>query len=581
MRITLPSDHVAPPVARRPRHARGFALLWVAAVLLPALGVGGTALMSWRDVRDDARVRLDRNTEMLRQHALRAFATQEAILAALSRAIAGLSWEEIRRDATLHGLLTELVAAGQPLVRAVVVADEAGRVAAASYEYPARATDLSDRGYMRDLHAGAAQTVGEVLEARPMGWRAFGVARRAPPRPGAQGEPGTLVASFSPEPLVAFYASVVETTADVVALTRLDGAFLARHPPLPAGQGGPDSEAAARLQTALASAGGAGLAPSIIGADGMRRHYVARQVGEWPVAVLYGMNEAALLAEWRQRMMAPLASGLGAAVLLLALTAFAARGAKQERRAAERRMEAEAKLAGASRAAAIGLLAAGLAHDVKNLVQAVHSGTRLMDQRADDPAEVRRCARLLADAAARGGKLVAGMLAFARGGDASPDGPLDALGALRELAELLNRTLGSGWRVKAALPAALPATRGDRPGFEAAVVNLAANARDAMPGGGVVSIATWAETVTEAQEAGRPRPGRYLVVAVSDSGAGIPPDVLARLGEPFFTTKPAGEGTGLGLATVRGFCERAGGVLRISSEPGKGTTAQMWLPVLD
>ncbi|MGG5889596.1 ATP-binding protein [Falsiroseomonas sp. HC035] len=585
MRIALNPDRPGlrpgTPGSKRPSRPRGFVLLWLAALLLPAFGVIGTGLTTWRDVRREAEARLERNAEMLRQHALRAFATQEAILAAIGRASTGRDWEAMRQDAQLHGLLAELTAAGQPVVRGVLVADDQDRVVSASYEFPARPTDLSDRSYLRELRAGAGQTVGEVLVSRPMGWPAFGIARSAPPRPGAEGPRGTLVTSFNPDALASFYASVVEGPQDVVSLVRLDGAILARHPKLPPdAPTGPRPEAEAQIAHALALPRGAPLPAVASRFDGMKRLFVAKRVGEWPVAILYGLEQRALVAAWQRRMAAPLASGLAAAGLLLLLTAIAARGAREQQLAAERRTEAEARLAGASRAAAIGLLAAGLAHDVKNLVQAVRSGTRLMESRAEDPAEVRRCAGLLAASAERGRQLVDGMLAFAHGGAEPEATDLDVAPALRELAELLNRTLGSGWQVKAEIPDALPRARGDRAGFEAAVVNLAANARDAMPRGGRVDISAWVATVPEAPDGEDLQPGSYVVAAVRDRGIGMDAATLARIGEPFFTTKGAGLGTGLGLASVRGFCERAGGVLRVDSEPGRGTTATIWLPTV-
>ncbi|NKC30143.1 hybrid sensor histidine kinase/response regulator [Falsiroseomonas selenitidurans] len=583
MRIDITPDRagqpLAQPLARPPaRRARGFVLLWLSAVLLPGFGVAGTAAMSWRDVRRDAAVRLDRNVEMLRQHALRAFGMQEAILAALSRAIAGRDWDNLREDARLHGLMTELVAAGQPLVRGVLVADGTGHVVAASYEFPARPADLSDRDYVAELHAGGGLAVGQVVESRPLGWTLFPVARRAPPRNDSDAARGVIVGSFNPDPLSGFYASVAEAPRDVVALLRLDGAVLARHPPMPdPARAAPQPWRAALIAAALARPAEQPPLAERSSVDGVRRIFVARQVGEWPVAVLYGLDEEALRASWRQRMVAPLLSGLAACLLLLGLTGLAQRGARRQQLAAEERAAAERKLASASRVASLGLLAAGLAHDVKNLVQAVRSGARLMEQRADDPAEVKRCAGLLADAAERGRRLVVAMLAFASGG--TPDGPegLDVPQALRALVELLSRTLGSGWRVAASLPAHLPLARGDRAGFEAAVVNLAVNARDAMPGGGQVRIA--ARLAEDAP--GAPGPGRYLVVAVTDTGTGMDAATLARLGEPFFTTKDGAGGTGLGLASVRGFCERAGGALRIDSTPGQGTTAALWLPAME
>lgn len=577
MHLAQPPER--PSLRHAPRHAaHGFTLLWAAAILVPLLGVAGAGLLAWRDVRAEAEARLDRTAEMLRQHALRAFSTQEAILAATSRATEGNSWEELRGSRAMHALLGDLSAAGAPVVSGVLVVDGADRVVVASYEFPARGVDLSDRDYIHALRwGGTARAVGEVVESRPMGWRVFPVARLAPPRGDDAGPRGLIVSSFAPAPFEDFYATVAETPNDVVALLRQDGAVLARHPPLPAEQAERHRPAFAAI---LASPRERPVVEVVSPIDGRARLTAVRAVGDWPVLVAYGLSTEALHAAWRHRMVSPLLGGLGAAALLLALTAFAARGARLRQREAESRAEAEAQLARAGRAAAIGLLAAGLAHDVKNLVQAVMSGARLMERRAEDPQEVRRCAGLLADAAERGRKLVDAMLAFARGGaepEESPP-PLSVDLALRGMAELLNRTLGSGWRVRAVIPPGLPPARGDRAGFEAALVNLAANARDAMPRGGVVTIGAWAEQLTEPLEDAGLKPGRYVVVSVSDTGTGMDAPTLARVGEPFFTTKPPGSGTGLGLAAVRGFCARAGGALRLESRPGEGTTAAMWLP---
>jgi two-component system NtrC family sensor kinase len=578
-----PASFPRPGVPHRPRLPQGFRLLWLAAVLVPALGVLGAGVMAWVDVRRDAAARLDRTVEMLRQHALRSFGAQEAILTATSHATARMGWEEMRQDPALHSLLAELVQSLHPLVQAVIVADGLGRVVLASWEFPARPTDIADRDFAVALREGEREAVGEVIVARPMGWTIFPVARLTTPRPGGD-ETGLVAAAFNPDPLAAFYASVVETARDTVLMMRLDGAVLARHPPLrdPAAEHGQRPARQARLAEALARPAGEAPSPSASVGDGLPRLFVARQVGDWPVAVAYGLSMEALNAAWRQRMVVPAVGGVAAAGLLLALTGLAIRGARLQQLAAERRMEAETQLARAGRAAAIGLLTAGLAHDVKNLVQAVRSGARLMDRRADDPAEVRRCAALLGDAAERGRRLVEAMLDFARGGGGDAEGaqpPLEAGQALSDLAELLNRTLGSGWRVKIVVPPGLPPARGDRAGFEAAVVNLAANARDAMPRGGTVTIAAWVEELMETREEAGLKAGRYIVAAVSDTGAGMDPATLARVGEPFFTTKGPGRGTGLGLATVRGFCTKSGGALLLDSEPGRGTTAAMWLPV--
>lgn len=579
--LLVPAPPSGTPPGPRPRPAWGFGALRLAALVIPLVALIGAGFGTWHAVEVEAVSRVERTVGLLRENALRAFGAQEAILAAVSRAMAGREAEELRQDAAFHALLADLAAAGAPATSGVMVADRAWRIVSASWEFPARATDLSDRDYVRLLaDQDERRVLGEAVASRPMGWPIIPVARRAPPRPDRLAAPGVIVSSFSPEALVAFYGSVAEHAGDAVALLRADGAVLARHPP---GEVPEDPTLRPRVAAMLAQIGAAGGRPVWVesAVDGARRLFAARQVGEWPAFVAYGMHQEALAEAWRGRMLAPMFGALAALVLLLALTALAERGTRLQREQAERRAEAEAQLARAGRAASLGLLAAGLAHDVKNLVQAVRSGARVMEQVADAPAEVRRCARLLADAAERGGRLVESMLAFARGGAAPDSGapPLDVRATLAELAELLARTLGAGWRVETQLPPSLPPAHGDRAGFEAAMVNLAANARDAMPGGGVVTISAAEAVVAVGDPPPGLKPGRYVVAAVRDSGIGMDAATLARLGEPFFTTKPPDIGTGLGLATVRGFCARAGGALRFDSAPGRGTTASIWLPL--
>lgn len=566
---------------RLPRLNRGFALLWLGAVLVPALGVAGAGLASWHAVQAEAERRIERTVELLQQNALRAFGTQEVMLAALARAVAGRSAEALRQDAGLHALLADLSASGAPTVSGAVVTDGEGRILSASYEFPAREADLSDRDYIRALTAGGApRAVGAPVASRPMGWPVIPVARRAMQAGPDDASPAIIVSSFNPEAISTFYASVAENPRDIVALLREDGVVLARHPPVTpevALEGKP--RFVAQLADLLSHPGRAGWAPAAL--DGAPRLFVGQRVGDWPVAVSYGLDRSALRAAWRQRMLSPLAGGVAATVLLMALTWTAQRSARRQREQAESRVEAEAQLARAGRAQAIGLLAGGVAHDVKNLVQSVRSGARVLQRRAEDAEEVRRVATLMADAAARGGRLADAMIGFARGGSAGAEGPLpvfDPAQAMAEVADLLARTLGSGWPVRSVVRAGLPAAHGDRAGFEAAVVNLAANARDAMPGGGVVTLAAWMEELAEPLEEAGLRAGRYVVAAVTDGGEGMDAETLARIGEPFFTTKAATGGTGLGLATVRGFCAGAGGALRVESSPGQGTTAAIWLP---
>jgi len=243
------------------------------------------------------------------------------------------------------------------------------------------------------------------------------------------------------------------------------------------------------------------------------------------------------------------------------------------------REEAQARLAHAQRMEALGQLAGGIAHDFNNVLQAVQGGARLIEQRPGDVERTRRLVGMMAEAAGRGAAITRRLLAFSRRADLRAE-PLDAAELLGGLAEVLAHTMGDGIRAAVAVPAGLPPLVADKGQIETVLVNLAANARDAMAGQGTITLG--AELVPVAADGPRPPvglpAGEYLRLSVADTGTGMTPEVLARVTEPFFTTKPHGKGTGLGLAMARGFVEQSGGALHIESAPGAGTTVSLWLP---
>ena len=250
---------------------------------------------------------------------------------------------------------------------------------------------------------------------------------------------------------------------------------------------------------------------------------------------------------------------------------------------AERR-NAEAALLQAQKMQAMGQLAGGIAHDFNNVLQAVSGGAGLIRRRAGDAAAVERLAGMLQDAARRGEAVTRRLLAFSRREELRADS-LDAGELLHGLREVLAATLGATIRVEVDAAADLPFVLADRGQLETVLVNLATNARDAMPDGGTVVLSAAAERVGEGERQGDhpggPAPGTYVHLIVADTGEGMSAETLARATEPFFTTKPPGQGTGLGLAMARGFAEGSGGALAIASEPGRGTRISLWLPVAD
>lgn len=253
-----------------------------------------------------------------------------------------------------------------------------------------------------------------------------------------------------------------------------------------------------------------------------------------------------------------------------------------EQKAAETALAAaQARAAHAERMQALGQLAGGIAHDFNNILQAVQGAAALIDKRAGDAGSVRRFARLIGEASERGSSITRRLLSFARRGELRAE-PVETASLLYDLREVLQHTLGSPIAVEVDIGADLPALLADKGQLETALVNLATNARDAMESGGTLTFIATAETVTAS--AAHPAdllPGRYVCLSIGDTGAGMDEDLLTRVVEPFFTTKPIGQGTGLGLSMVKGFVEQSGGGMTIASRAGQGTVVSLWLPAAE
>ncbi|WP_135467074.1 response regulator [Crenalkalicoccus roseus] len=250
---------------------------------------------------------------------------------------------------------------------------------------------------------------------------------------------------------------------------------------------------------------------------------------------------------------------------------------RQEARLAE----TEDRLRQAQKMEALGQLAGGVAHDFNNVLQAVLGGARMILRRPTDAEAVVKFATLVVEAAERGASVARRLLAFARRDTLLRAEAVDTAELLLGLREVLAHTLGGTIRVEAEVPPGVPPLQADRGQLEAVLVNLAANARDAMPRGGTLTLTVAAEEIAGAEAGQVPpglAPGAYLRIMVSDTGEGMAPEVLARAAEPFFTTKPQGKGTGLGLAMAKGFAEQSGGALALESAPGRGTKVSLWLP---
>jgi signal transduction histidine kinase/CheY-like chemotaxis protein len=248
-----------------------------------------------------------------------------------------------------------------------------------------------------------------------------------------------------------------------------------------------------------------------------------------------------------------------------------------EARVEARTREHEAALAQlheAQKLETLGQLTGGVAHDFNNLLTPIIGSLDLMRRRIPAADKSQRTIDIALQAASRAATLVQRLLAFARRQDLQPRS-VDIVALLRGMQDLIRKSVGPLVELEVDCPAELPPARIDPNQLELAILNLALNARDAMARGGRLSISARSERVAPG---GLLAPGEYLCVAIGDTGVGMDAATLRHAIEPFFSTKGVGRGTGLGLSMVHGLAAQLGGTLRLSSKPGEGTIAEMWLP---
>ncbi|MCK6103265.1 MULTISPECIES: ATP-binding protein [unclassified Brevundimonas] len=243
-----------------------------------------------------------------------------------------------------------------------------------------------------------------------------------------------------------------------------------------------------------------------------------------------------------------------------------------------RRRESEQVSRQAQKMEAIGQLTAGLAHDFNNLLQVVGGSLERIAAAPDDVERVKRFVGVASTAADRGAKLTQQLLAFARRSRLEPKG-VDLTELVNSISDLLDSAVGSKIDLSLHLRRRLPRVMVDPVHLEMALLNVLVNARDASGHGGAVTVSTETLTLNGDAASRDLTPGDYVTLTVADDGDGMAEHVLARATEPFFTTKPTGQGTGLGLAMAHGFAQQSGGRLEIESQPGDGTTVRLIFPV--
>jgi two-component system NtrC family sensor kinase len=387
---------------------------------------------------------------------------------------------------------------------------------------------------------------------------------------------GLTEISVSPQAFERFYEPLAARTSASFSLVRADGAVLARYP-VPAATG-IKLDASTGFGQMIAHNPEGGRYTSVSGVDRLERRFFVRKLSGFPLYVGSSLETRDIVSGWLRYMAGHLVFGIPATLFLVVLILLAMRRTSALYVEAERRETLEASLRQSQKMEAVGQLTGGVAHDFNNLLTII-LGNLQMALRQLPEGKPRTLAANAYQAADRAAELTKRLLAFSRSQPLDPH-PIDANRLVAGMSGLLDRTLGETVAVETVRSAGLWQTEADAPQLEAAILNLAINARDAMPDGGKVTIETGNAFLDEfyCQSAEGVKPGQYVMISVTDTGSGMPQDVIEKAFDPFFTTKPAGAGTGLGLSQAYGFIRQSGGHVRIYSEIGEGTTVKLYLP---
>lgn len=562
---------IQPPLTGQ-RHV--LAWLWAATLLggaVPLLTFALVATSRYHQALSDAQTRVDRAVRISEEHALKVFETSTALINRTLDALGEADEPALRqREAALHQQLARMSASLAQLQGIFVIGAD-GRLVVTNRIFPVpRDRDFSDRAFFIHHRAGGAEPyLSEVLTSRTTGEPFFDMSVRRSLPDGRFA--GTVSSSLVPGYFAGFYREIAgDTPGLAISLRRDDGVLLAGWPL------GPTASDAPRAQGDAARAG-----PSRD--SGLEAE---RRLGSYPLAVTARLDRSAALAPWYDELALMLALTFPTAAglmyigwLALQRTRHALEALEALRVETSHRERVEESLRQSQKMEAVGQLTGGIAHDFNNLLQIISANLHLAAKHlAPDDGARQRLAHA-GEAVRRGAKLANQLLAFGRRQALEPK--VLHLGRLvLGMEDLLRRTLGESIDVETVISGGLWTTCVDPTQTENALLNLAINARDAMAGVGKLTIEVSNAFLDEdyARDHAGVQAGQYVMLALSDTGCGMTPDVMAQAFEPFFTTKPPGAGTGLGLSMVFGFVRQSGGHAKIYSEPGHGTTMKLYLP---
>jgi two-component system NtrC family sensor kinase len=561
---------------RRDVALRNLRLMLVLSIALPVALFG---YASWQNYGTAFRIADERNERALdiaAEQALRVFQSVNVIFDSVEQITRGRAVQRLRSaEAELSERLKQFVVT-LPDIASVWILDAQGTAIASSLFYPLpAAANAPERDYLKaQLAPGPDLHIGEVVKIAMTGRLIFPVSKRRADSSGTFS--GTTEISILPQAFERSYASLAARTSASFALIRDDGVLLARYP-LPA-TAGIRLDATTGFGQLVRRTPDGGKYTTVSGVDQIERRFLVRKLNGFPLYVSSSLETRDIVSGWFWHMASFLIFGIPATALFAVLIFMTMRSTRAVYTEAARRQALEASLRQSQKMEAVGQLTGGVAHDFNNLLMIILGNLQMALRQAAEP----KLQRLLSNAhqgAERAASLTKRLLAFSRSQPLEPK-PIDANRLIVGMSDLLDRTLGETIAVETVQSAGLWQAEADTAELESALLNLAINARDAMPGGGKLTIETGNVLLNEAYCEGLEgvKPGQYVMLSVTDTGSGMPKEVADKAFEPFFTTKPAGSGTGLGLSQVYGFVKQSGGHIRIYSEVGEGTAVKIYLP---
>ena len=549
--------------------------MMVAAVVLPAAMFAYACWIGYSDIHGVADERIVRSLDVMQEQALKVLQTVDRTFAEVNEIARGMSDDDIRVDQPrLHERLASIVAT-MPQLQGITILDRHGwpLVSSALAAVPAD-RGFSDRNYFRVQRDEDPGTyVSDVREPGlpGMGGDFFVLSHRLESPDGPFN--GVIAVAVRPLYFEDFYQLIGRTPGSFYALIREDGAYLARFPAL--ADRSRWLSPASTFRSTIAQGIDHGLYTANSDIDGISRRFGFRKLPGFPVYALAGVTTAALRTEWLSSMAVHLIFGLPATLLIFAVLWVALRRTRRLYEEAGRREVAEGALRQAQRLEAIGQLTGGVAHDFNNLLMIVSGSVHRLRRDVIGDKQV-RLLDAITTATQRGESLTRQLLSFSRRQTLQPS-VIDLAAWLPELKEMLSRSLRGDIDIRVVPSKRSCLVKVDPSELELALLNLAVNARDAMPSGGTLTITTKPIVLRgNATEDGLS--GEFVAIRIADTGEGIPPDVLPRVFEPFFTTKDVGKGTGLGLSQVYGFAKQSGGTASIASSSKRGTAITLFLP---